>query len=145
MVSSILGITVLLPFGNILEENCIMVHYLTTYINNCILFLEAICYLVYTRMAICYLFWYILKCKSRYNIQTTLIIKLGASELWKESLNNNGQQFHQYHQTRITTSHLKPLNTTKTPTYRVGHPGPGSDPDLPRRTSRSWLRPRHTA
>jgi hypothetical protein len=81
MVSSILGITVLLPFGNILEENFIMVHYLTTYINNCILFLEAICYLVYTRMAICYLFWYILKCKSRYNIQTTLIIKLGASEL----------------------------------------------------------------
>lgn len=45
------------------------------------MFLEAICYLVYTRMAICYLFWYILKCKSRYNIQTTLIIKLGASEL----------------------------------------------------------------
>lgn len=73
MVSSILGITALLPFGNIIEENFIMVHYLTTYINNCILFLEAICYLVYTRMTICYLFWYIyiLKCKSLYNIQNT--------------------------------------------------------------------------
>ena len=61
--------------------------------------------------------------------------------LWKESLNSDGQQFHQYQQSeefedikgaiRIT-SHLKAFNTNNTTTYDVGNPGP----DL--RQSQNW-------
>jgi hypothetical protein len=42
----------------------------------------------------------------------------------KESLNSDGQQCHQYQQKRIITSHLKWLNTKQTMTYDVGYPGP---------------------
>jgi len=40
--------------------------------------------------------------------------------LWKESLKNDGHQFHQYQQNNELTEHEK--NTT---TYDVGNPGPG--------------------
>ena len=47
--------------------------------------------------------------------------------LHKESLNRDGQQFHQYQQIKqSTTSHLKPLNTKK-------------DNDVWHWKSRSWI------
>jgi hypothetical protein len=38
-------------------------------------------------------------------------------KLWKESLNSDGQQFHQYQQNEQPPLTLKPLNTNKTATY----------------------------
>ena len=45
--------------------------------------------------------------------------------MWKESLNNDGQQFHQYlqnEQSSLTSTHK---TQKKTVTYDVGNPGPG--------------------
>ena len=44
--------------------------------------------------------------------------------IWKESLNSDGQQFHQYQQNEPSPSHLYSLNTNKTTTrYKVGNLG----------------------
>ena len=43
-------------------------------------------------------------------------------DLWIESLDSDGQQFHQYQQNKVT-SHLKSLNT-KRPWHDIGNPDP---------------------
>ena len=46
-------------------------------------------------------------------------------QLWKESLNSDGQQFHQYQQRKHLTSDLNSSNIEKTTTYDIRNPGPG--------------------
>jgi len=50
----------------------------------------------------------------------------GINRLWKESLNSDGHQFHQYQQKRAITYHPKQTHRTQKSTEcDVGNPGPG--------------------
>ena len=50
-------------------------------------------------------------------LKITLPIYFNKTELGKENLNSDCQQFHQYQQKRTATSHFSPLSIT--------NPGPG--------------------
>ena len=68
----------------------------------------------------------------------TFVVQHVVSNIWKENLSSDGQQFHQYQppltvmvnnstniKKRTTTSHINSLNIIKTTIYDVWNPGTG--------------------